>query len=77
MAVLMMITPHKEGFATSDDAPMTTQQFSQQLLAAVMPPIRRLSSRMLDLNVWKNQLSMINLTPAEMAREHLRNKERT
>jgi hypothetical protein len=77
LIALMTITPHKEGFESPDATPMTTQQLSQQLLAAVMPPIRRISSMILNPNVWKDQLSMINLTPTEMARHYLRNKERS
>ena len=69
---LLEITPHKEGF--EDATHVTPQQFSQQLLAAVMPPIKRLSSMLTDTSVWKERFAVIDKTPAELARAYLQKK---
>ena len=66
LVILMEITPHKEGFESN------TQEMSKQLLANVMPPIRRLSSMLLNPNVWMERITQMHQTPTEMAREYLR-----
>lgn len=74
VATLLVYTGHKEGFAANTDDvenPLTPQQFSYGLLTSVMKPIRRLSSKLTDVGMWKERFDMAKMTPAELARRHL------
>jgi hypothetical protein len=74
--ILMQHTGQKEGFATTGkgedvENPLTPQQFSYGLLTSVMKPIRRLSSQLMDVGIWKERFEMAKMTPTELARRHL------
>lgn len=76
LAELLHVTPHgaataaTEGFKDAEGTP-TAPQISQQLLSAVMPPIRRLASTLINPTSWTERFAMMDKTPAEMARAHL------
>lgn len=77
VALLLDQTAAKEGFRSREhedvENPLTPQQFSYELLQGVMGPIRRLSSRITDLGMWKERFEMAQMTPGELARRHLGN----
>jgi hypothetical protein len=41
-------------------------------LVAVMGTIRRMSTRLMDINMWKERIVMSNMTPVELARYHIK-----
>ena len=53
----------KEGFA---DVP------EENPLITVMGTIRRLSSKLMDISMWKERITMANMTPVELARYHIK-----
>lgn len=75
ISILVMYTGRKEGFSDDQDGdaenPLTPQQLSYTVLTSVMKPIRRLSSRLMDVGMWKERIEMAKMTPAELARRHL------
>jgi hypothetical protein len=68
---LLSYTGQKEGFAMDEDT-ITPEQFSFSVLQSVMGPIRRLSSQLIDVNMWKDRYVQRNMRPDELARAYLR-----
>jgi hypothetical protein len=70
---LVEMTLKKEGFqdAVEPEERMSPEVFSYNLLQSVKGPIKRLSSQLLDLNVWKDRIDLARLTPVELARRNL------
>lgn len=77
VSLLLMHTGKKEGFSDDQnvdvnaETPLTPQQLSYTVLTSVMKPIRRLSSRLMDVGMWRERIEMAKMTPAELARRHL------
>ena len=69
---LIVNTIHKEGFQLEPEERISHEEFSYNLLQIVKGPIRRLSSRLLDISVWRERLDMVQLSPVELARRNLR-----
>ena len=57
-----------EGFENADDTNPITK---------VMEVIRRLSTTLMDTNMWKERILMSNMTPVELARHHLNSTAKT
>jgi hypothetical protein len=69
---LVRITLKKEGFQDVEpEERMSPEVFSYNLLQSVKGPIKRLSSQLLDLNVWKERIDLAGLTPVELARRNI------
>jgi hypothetical protein len=68
---LLFYTGQKEGFAMDDES-ITPEEFSFSVLQSVMGPIRRLSSQLIDVNMWKDRYAQRNMRPDELARAYLR-----
>jgi len=41
-------------------------------LITVMGTIRRMSTKLMDMNMWKERIIMSNMTPVELARYHIK-----
>jgi hypothetical protein len=50
---------------------MSPEVFSYNLLQSVKGPIKRLSSQLLNLNMWKERIDLAGLTPVELARRNI------
>jgi hypothetical protein len=64
----------QEGFASTPDVETiknSPELASYALLKSVMKPIRNLSGILLDPSNWKERISMVNMTPTELARMYL------
>jgi hypothetical protein len=46
-------------------------------LESIMALIRRTSSRLLDLNMWKERIIMSSMSPVELARYHLQSSAKS
>ena len=51
-----------EGFENEEGNPLIT----------VMGTIRRMSTRLMDIDMWKERIVMSNMTPVELARYHIK-----
>jgi hypothetical protein len=65
---LIQTTLEKEGFQVEPEERMSPEVFSYNLLQAVKGPIARLSSKLLDMNAWRERIQLAQLTPVELAR---------
>ena len=54
-------TNKKEGFENVEENPLVT----------VMGTIRRLSTTLMDVNLWKERITMSSMSPVDLARFHL------
>ena len=70
---LIGMTLKKEGFqdVVEPEERMSPEVFSYNLLQSVKGPIKRLSSQLLDLSVWKERIELAGLTPVELARRNI------
>ena len=50
---------------------MSPEVFSYNLLQSVKGPIKRLSSQLLDISLWKERIDLAGLTPVELARRNI------
>ncbi len=63
----------QEGF---QDAKMSPQVATYELLTSVMGPIRRLSSIITNPSNWKERIAMASMSPTELARMHLQSQQK-
>ena len=62
----------KEGFQDVEaEERMSPEVFSYNLLQSVKGPIKRLSSKLLDMSLWKERIDLAGLTPVELARRNI------
>jgi hypothetical protein len=62
-----------EGF---QDAKISPQVATYELLTSVMGPIRRLSSIITNPSNWKDRINMARMSPTELARMHLQSQQK-
>ena len=62
-----------EGF---QDATLSPQVATYQLLTSVMGPIRRLSSIVTNPANWTERIAMARMSPTELARMHLQSQQK-
>jgi hypothetical protein len=58
----------KEGFENVDD---------KSPLVTVMGTIRRMSTTLMDINMWKERITMANMTPIELARYYIKSNAKS
>lgn len=63
----------QEGF---QDAKLSPQVATYELLTSVMGPIRRLSSIITNPSNWTERIAMARMTPTELARMHLQSQQK-
>ncbi len=69
---LIGLTLKKEGFQDVEaEERMSPEVFSYNLLQSVKGPIKRLSSKLLDMSLWKERVELAGLTPVELARRNI------
>jgi hypothetical protein len=62
LAIWWVRQTRKEGFENVEENPLVT----------VMGTIRRMSTKLMDINMWKERIVMSNMTPVELARYHIK-----
>lgn len=64
----------KEGFESAKEEPLPRSGAAMEPhpLVGVMGTIRRLSTKLMDISMWKERIAMSNMSPVELARLHLK-----
>jgi hypothetical protein len=68
-SLIVLSSSEHEGFQSLSD--FTSEEFQTELWASVKGPIKRLTSQLTDISMWKERLAMKDMTPVELARKYM------